>query len=102
VIEKTRKVLENEWLQAEIQYDNMIRVHGYRDKGVSWKMIARINKDDIPFFQDNEIEPAERTMYKEMYNKYLISKTRWAAGGTKGPGFTGVIQGIVLAKVAYF
>jgi hypothetical protein len=76
VIANKRKVLENERLQAEIQYDNMIRVRGYRDAGVLWKMIARINKDYIPFFQDNEIKPAERTMYEEMYNKYLILKNQ--------------------------
>jgi phage pi2 protein 07 len=74
VIENKRKVLENERLQAEIQYENMGRVRGYRDKGVSWKMIARLNKEYIPFFEDDKMEPAERTMYEEMYNKYLISK----------------------------
>jgi hypothetical protein len=76
VIENKRKVLENERLQAEIQYENMDRVSGYQDKGVSWKIIARINKDYILFFHDNEMEPAERTMYEEMYNKYLISKNQ--------------------------
>ena len=76
VIENKRKLLENERLQAEIEYENMDRVRGYRDKGVSWKIIARINKEYIPFFHDHEMEPAERTMYEEMYNKYLISKNQ--------------------------
>jgi hypothetical protein len=66
VIENRRKLLENERLQAEIQYENMERVRGYQDKGVSWKMIARINKEYIPFFEDNKMESAERTMYEEM------------------------------------
>jgi hypothetical protein len=66
-----RKVLENEALQNDLQFQNYKRYLEYRQLECSFKILSQMNPVYIVFFPAEQVPAADKEEYEKIYNEWL-------------------------------